>query len=128
MLRKMLVVAIGGLFAVLIYSKPAPADAGYSGLNGSFLVQASGTAYFPYMEGFPPGASTNSQEVLHFTMAGSATFKGGTNTAVNLTLNLGTVSTYENTTGYWDSNDVICYLNAPGDLITLPARVARRRS
>lgn len=120
--KKVLAVAISGLavvglFAVLAHSGSPPPS-----LTGSFLVQASGTAYFPYMEGYPTGSSPNDQEVLHFTMAGSATFWRGTATAVNLTLNLGTVSTYENTTSYWDSNDVICYFNAPGDLIYTPAK------
>jgi hypothetical protein len=122
MSKKVLVVAMGSLFAVLIYSGPVPAGYGWygSGLNGTYLVQASGTAYFPYMEGYPPGASQNSQEVLHFTVAGTATFKGGTNTAVSLTLNLGGDSTYGGTTSYWPGNDVICYLNAPGDLFYTP--------
>ena len=53
-------------------------------LNGSFVVQAGGTAYF-YNSSGVFGAT----EVLHFTMAGSASFSHGSNTAFNITLNLG---------------------------------------
>jgi hypothetical protein len=45
MLKQMWAVAIGGLFAVLNYFGPARATP-HLDLTGSFLVQASGTAYF----------------------------------------------------------------------------------
>jgi hypothetical protein len=117
MLKKMLAMTTGGLFAVLIYSGAARATPAY-GLNGSFLVQASGTTYFPYIGDAPAGVSPNTQQVQHFTLAGSATFVNGKNTAVNLTLNLGGDSVYENTSSFWSQsgNDVICSLTVPGDL------------
>jgi hypothetical protein len=116
MVKKMLIVMMSGLFAVLIYSGQARAH--NSGFSGSFLVQASGTAYFPYIGSYPTGVSPNVQQVLHFTMAGSATFNKGTNTAVNLTLNLGGVSSYEDSTSFWaaSGNDVICHFVTAGDL------------
>src|SRR5271167_550542 len=70
--RKTLAVGISGLFAVgvfavLIYSGPAQSAPPSPPLGGSYVVQASGTAYFY--------TNTNGQtEVLHFTMAGSASF------------------------------------------------------
>ena len=115
MLKKMLAVVIGGLFAALIYSGPAQAAA----LSGRFIVQASGTAYFPAVGNPPNGTPAYyQQEVLHFTMAGSATFVNGNNTAVDLTLNLGGVTAYENTPSFWaySGNDVICHFTHPGDL------------
>lgn len=131
MLKKktMRVVAISGffalgLFAVLAYSGPA-----WSGpttkaptLDGSYLVRASGTAYFPYIGDPPTGIGSNPQQAVHFTMAGSATFKNGVNTAVNLTLNLGGLSTYEGTSSFWSysGNDVVCYFTTPGDLVYTP--------
>jgi len=82
-------------------------------LNGSYVVQASGTASF-YTATF--GAT----EVLHFTMAGSATFSQGTNTAVNLTLNLGGED--DNST-QGEYNELVCYLTVPGDLFYTPGSV-----
>ncbi len=118
MLKKMLAVAISGFFAVLAYSGPARATSPCN-LNGSFVVQASGTAYFPAV-GDPPNGTPAyyQQEVLHFTMAGSATFVNGANTAVDLTLNLGGVTAYEDTMSFWSysGNDVICHFTHPGDL------------
>jgi len=120
MLKKMLAVAIGGLFAVPIYFGPARAM--QPELTGSFLVQASGTAYFFTCQtpstscggnGMIYGQGTT--EVLHFTMAGTATFKDGTNSAVNVTLNLGGEDD-NSTNAASDSNELICYLTQPGDL------------
>jgi hypothetical protein len=110
MLKKMSAVAISGLFAVLAYSGPARAT--LFGLTGTFLVQASGTAYFapPFVNGVAQNGVT---EVLHFTMAGTATFLNGSNTAANLTLNLGGEDDYSTQGEY---NPLICYLTQPGDL------------
>ncbi len=114
--KKMLAVATSGLFAVglfavLIYSgraraTPTPPP---QNLTGSFVVQAGGTAYFTN-----PTNVYGMTEVLHFTMAGSATFdRHGNNSAVNLTLNLGGEDDYSSAGGY---NELICYLTQPGDL------------
>jgi hypothetical protein len=109
MLKKMLAVAIGGLFAVLIYSGRARATGlPPFNLNGSFVVQAGGTAYF-----YNPTGTYGATEVLHFTMAGSASFSRGNNTAVNLTLNLGGEDDSSSSGEY---NELICYLTQPGDL------------
>lgn len=105
MLKKLLPVTISGLFAVLIYCGPARA----SSLGGNFVVQASGTAYF-----FTSGGQ-GSTEVLHFAMAGSASFINGKNTAVNITLNLGGEDD-NSTDAAHDTNELICYLTQPGDL------------
>jgi hypothetical protein len=129
MLKNMWAVAITGLLTVLAYSGPARAA---SPLTGSFLVQASGTAYFFTCQTPPtptnescadviPGSPNYSSgqgttEVLHFTMAGSATFANGLNTSVNLTLNLGGEDD-NSTNAASDSNELICYLTQPGDLI-----------
>jgi len=43
---------------------------------------------------------------------------------VNLTLNLGGLTTYQGTTFSFDGNDVICYLNTAGDLIYIPGKPA----
>jgi hypothetical protein len=107
MFRKMLAVAISSVFAVLIYSGAARATLVH-GLNGNFLVQTSGTAYF-----FNPTGVFGATEVLHFTMTGSVSFAGGNNTAANLTLNLGGESDSSSAGEY---NELICYLTQPGDL------------
>ena len=83
-----------------------------AGLDGSFVVQASGTAYF-----YTPTGTTGTTEVLHYTMAGSATFSKDKNTAVNLTLNLGGEDDYSSQGEY---DELICYLTAPGDLFYTP--------
>jgi hypothetical protein len=114
-LKKMLVVAISGLLAVLIYSGPARAARPAPNLTGSFLVQASGTAYFYTSPQTSAGQGTT--EVLHFTMAGSATFVNGSNSAVNLTLNLGGGDD-NSTDAVNDTNELICYLTQPGDLFS----------
>ncbi len=80
-------------------------------LNGSYAVQASGTAYFY--------TATNGQtEVLHYTMAGSAIFADSRNIGVNLTLNLGGEDDYSS---FGDYNELICYLTVPGDLFYTPS-------
>jgi hypothetical protein len=121
MLKQMWAVAIGGLFAVLNYFGPARATP-HLDLTGSFLVQASGTAYFFTCQTASTSCGGNATiygqgttEVLHFTMAGSATFKEGTNSAVNLTLNLGGEDD-NSTNAASDSNELVCYLTQPGDL------------
>jgi hypothetical protein len=121
MLKKTLAMAISGyLFAVLIYSGPARATPPYN-LTGSFVVQASGTAYFFTCQTASTSCSTyplfgqGTTEVLHFTMAGSATFINGSNSAVNLTLNLGGEDD-NSTDAANDVNELICYLTQPGDL------------
>ena len=81
-----------------------------TGLNGTFVVQASGTAYFNPYQSDQPVLGT---EVLHFTMAGVATYSNGSNTAANLTLNLGGEDDASSNAGY---NELICYLTEPGDL------------
>jgi hypothetical protein len=75
-------------------------------MNGSYVVQASGTAYFY--------TTTNgTTEVLHYTMGGSASFADGKNTGVNLTLNLGGE---DDNSSQGEYNELICYLTVPGDL------------
>jgi hypothetical protein len=117
MLKKMLSVAISGCLAVLACSGAARAGT----FTGTFLVQAGGTAHFFTCQSSDvscaayPLYGQGTTEVLHFTMAGSATFKNGTNTAVNLTLNLGGEDD-NSTNAASDSNELICYLTQPGDL------------
>jgi hypothetical protein len=94
------------LFAVQGYSGPVPTSP--PSLSGGFVVQASGTAHF-----YNPTDVYGSTEVLHFTIAGSASFSRGNNTAVNLTLNLGGEDDYSSEGEY---NELICYLTQPGDL------------
>lgn len=84
----------------------APTHAQSSAPNGNYVVQASGTAYFFTM-------TNGSTEVLHYTMAGSASFTNGTNRAVNLTLNLGGE---DDNSSQGEYNELVCYLTVPGDL------------
>ncbi|HUN58794.1 MAG TPA: hypothetical protein VMU41_11810 [Candidatus Binataceae bacterium] len=123
MLKKMLGVAVGGLAAVLIgFGLAQAGPSAPASFNGNYLVQASGTVYYPYIGDAPQGVSANTQQAQHFSMAGSASFMNGNNTAVNLTLNLGGASVYEGTSSFWSQsgNDVICYLTTPGDLVYTP--------
>lgn len=75
-------------------------------LNGGYVVQASGTAYF-YT------TANGTTEVLHYTMGGTASFANSTNTSTNITLNLGGED--DNST-QGEYNELICYLTEPGDL------------
>jgi len=75
-------------------------------LNGTYAVQASGTAYFYTV-------TNGSTEVLHYTMGGTATFANTTNIGVNITLNFGGEDD-NSTQGEYD--ELICYLTEPGDL------------
>src|ERR1700677_3157904 len=75
-------------------------------LNGAYVVQASGTAYF-----FT--ATNGTTEVLHYTMGGTATFADTKNIAVNLTLNLGGE---DDNSSQGEYNELICHLTVPGDL------------
>jgi len=85
----------------------APAHAQtYTPLTGSYVVQASGTVYF-YT------AVNGTTEVLHYTMAGSASFANGYNSATNITLNLGGE---DDNSSQGEYNELICYLTQPGDL------------
>ena len=81
-------------------------------LNGNVVVQASGTVFF-----YTPAGANGTTEVLHVTMAGSAYFVEGTNTATNLILNLGGEDDYSSDGEY---NELICYLTQPGDLFYTP--------
>ncbi|HTY55843.1 MAG TPA: hypothetical protein VMB26_11605 [Candidatus Binataceae bacterium] len=123
MFKKVLMLAIsGGLFTVLTYCGAARA----AGLGGNYVVQASGTAYFFTCQSSDVSCTSyplfgqGTTEVLHFTMAGSASFVNGKNTAVNLTLNLGGEDD-NSTQAQNDTNELICYLNQPGDLFYTPA-------
>jgi hypothetical protein len=110
MFKKILLAASGlfavAAFAVQAYSGTLPVLV--PGFTGSYVVQANGTGYF-----YNPTGTYGQTEVLHFAVAGSATFKNGKNTAVNLTLNLGGEDDYSSAGEY---NELICYLTQPGDL------------
>jgi hypothetical protein len=108
MSKKLLATTIGGLLAVLFGFGPAQAMPGYNNLNGSFVLQASGTAYF-----YNPTGVYGATEVLHFAMAGSVSFAGAKSTSVNLTLNLGGE---DDSSSAGEYNELICYLTQPGDL------------
>jgi hypothetical protein len=85
----------------------APAHAqSFPPLNGSYVVQASGTAYFYTV-------TNGSTEVLHYTMGGTASFANSTNIGANITLNLGGE---DDNSSQGEYNELICYLNQPGDL------------
>lgn len=75
-------------------------------LNGAYVVQASGTAYFYTV-------ANGSTEVLHYTMGGTASFADTKNIGVNITLNLGGED--DNST-QGEYNELVCYLTEPGDL------------
>jgi hypothetical protein len=84
-------------------------------LNGSYVVQASGTAYFYTV-------TNGSTEVLHYTMGGTASFADSTNIGAHLTLNLGGE---DDNSSQGEYNELICYLTAPGDLFyTAPTATA----
>ena len=119
--KRILLIAVSTVVIVAVISvvpgmkrMVVPAHAsGVYWLNGSFVVQSSGTAYF-----YTALGNNGTTEVLHFTMAGTATFNYGTNTAVNLTLNLGGE---DDNSSQGEYNELICYLTVPGDLIYTPA-------